>query len=144
MLDLVASWLPDSTVYVVADSAYLGRHLLKDLPENVQAIGPIHPKASLSRPLDAAEPDRRKKKGTPLPNPTQLLHDPDYPAKEVVLTLPNGQKKKLLVQVIGGVCWHPVAGSRSMQLVLVQDPERKWRDELLLSTDENLPAKEVI
>ena len=40
MLDLVATWLPERTVYVVADSAYIGKHLLKGLPKQVQAIGP--------------------------------------------------------------------------------------------------------
>src|SRR3954464_5805742 len=50
MLDLVATWLPDSVVYVVADSAYMGKHLIKGLPEHVHAIGPIHPKANLTHP----------------------------------------------------------------------------------------------
>src|SRR5947209_4384622 len=71
MVDLVATWLPQRTVYVVADSAYLGKHLLRGLPEHVQAIGPLHPKARLTRPLPPGG-DGRRKKGAPLPNPTQL------------------------------------------------------------------------
>jgi hypothetical protein len=143
MIDLVATWLPERTVYVVADSAYMGKHLLKGLPQHVKAIGPIHPKASLTRPLPA-DYEGRCKKGTPLPSPMQMLNDPQYPATNLVLPLPNGEKKKLAVKVIKGVCWYPAAEEKQLQLVLVHDPEGKWRDELLLSLDERLPAKEVI
>jgi hypothetical protein len=143
MLDLVATWLPERTVYVVADSAYVGKHLLKGLPENVQAIGPIHPKASLTKPLPQGDNGNRKK-GPALPNPTQMLSGPQYPAQRLVLPLPNGDQKELQVKVIRGVCWYPAVGSRPIQLVLVHDPAGKWRDELLLSTDGTLSAQEVI
>jgi hypothetical protein len=143
MLDLVATWLPDRTVYVVADSAYLGKHLLKGLPDHVKAIGPIHPKGSLTRPLPPAYHGKRKK-GTPLPNPTQMRNDPAYQAQDLRLPLPNGEKKKLAVKVIKEVCWYPAAEQRQIQLVLVHDPVGTWRDELLLSTDVEMPAEEVI
>src|ERR1700722_18366352 len=51
MLDLIAIWLPEHTLYVVADCAYIGAKLLKGLPDNVHAVGPIHPKANLTSPL---------------------------------------------------------------------------------------------
>jgi DDE superfamily endonuclease len=144
MIDVVATWVPDRIVYVVADSAYMGKNLLKGLPENVQAIGPIHPKASLTRPLPEGDNGKRKK-GMALPNPTQMLNDPQYgEVKNLVLPLPNGKKKKLQVKVVKEVCWYPALEQRVIQLVLVHDPEGKWRDELLLSTDVNLRAKDVI
>ena len=143
MIDLVATWLPERTVYVVADSAYMGKHLIKHLPEHVHALGPIHPKASLTLPLPQGDNGKRKK-GASLPNPTQMLNDPKYEAQNLVLTLPKGEKKKLEVKVIKGVCWYPAAGQRAVQLVLVHDPAGKWRDELLLCTDAEMPAKEVI
>src|SRR5262249_28089989 len=40
MVELVATWLPQRTLYVVADSAYVGKHLLRGLPQHVHAIGP--------------------------------------------------------------------------------------------------------
>jgi hypothetical protein len=143
MLDLVAIWLPERTVYVVADSAYVGKYLLKGLPPHVHAIGPIHPKASLTRPLPEVANGQRKK-GTGLPTPTQLLHDPKYRAKKLVLPLGNGETKELEVKVIKEVCWYPALQQREIQLVLVHDPAGKWRDELLLSTDGKQSAKEVI
>jgi len=143
MLELAAIWLPDRIVYAVADSAYMGKHLIKGLPPYVHAIGPIHPKASLTQPLPHPDTGKRKK-GTALPNPTQMLHDPTYSAAHLVLPLPNGGKKKLQVKVIKAVCWYPALQQRQLQLVLVHDPAGKWRDELLLCTDEAMPAKEVI
>jgi len=143
MVDLVAAWLPQRAVRVVADNAYLGKHLLKGLPGHAHAIGPIHPKASLTRPLPA-EGNGKRKKGEPLPNPTAMLRDPAYPAKGVALTLPSGGKKKLQVKVIKRVCWYPALAQREIQLVLVHDPAGEWRDEMLLSTDSELSAKEVI
>jgi hypothetical protein len=143
MLDLVATWLPERTVYVVADSAYMGKHLIKGLPKHVHAIGPIHPKASLTQPLPQGDNGKRKK-GTPLPNPAGMLADPQYQARTLVLPLPNGGKKRLEVKVLKEVCWYPALEQREIQLVLVHDPAGKWRDELLLSTDGKLSAKEVI
>src|SRR5262245_6023662 len=121
MVELVATWAPDRAVYVAAHRAYMGKHLLKGLPGHVHGIGPIHPQASLSKPLPPGTQGNRKK-GEPLPRPTQLRHDPQYPAKGLVLTLPNGRKKRLQVKVIQGVCWYPALGPREVQLVLVHDP----------------------
>jgi len=143
MLDLVATWLPEHAVYVVADSAYMGKHLLKGLAENVHAIGPIHPKASLSRPLPPESTGKRRI-GEPLARPKEMMADPEFAAwDEMVLGLPSGEKKKLLVKRIKGVCWYPAAGPRKIQLVLLRDPAGKWRDEMLLSTDLRLSAAEV-
>ena len=144
MLELVATWLPGRIVYVVADSAYTGKYLLNGLPSNVQAIGPLHPKASLTRPLPQGSQGKRKI-GMPLPNPTQMLTDPAHgPTSNLVLPLPNGANKNLQVKVVKEVCWYPVTGPREIQLVLIHDPAGKWRDELLLSTDGKLSAQEVI
>src|SRR5262245_25920799 len=43
MVELVATWLPDRAVYVVADSAYMGKHLLKGVPGHVHSNGPLQP-----------------------------------------------------------------------------------------------------
>jgi len=143
MVEVVASWLPSHTLYVVGDSAYVGKHLLKGLPENVHVIGPIHWKAGLSEPLPQGSKGRRKK-GLSVPCPKQLLDDDSHGAwQEVTLRHPKGQKK-LQVKVLGPLCWYASAGQRPLQVVLVRDPELKWRDEALLSTDLKLPAQEVI
>jgi hypothetical protein len=144
MLELVASWLPERTVYVVADSAYLGKHLLKGLPPHVHSIGPIHPKACLTRSLPLGY-QGKSKKGKPVPKPTDLWKcAASGSVLKIVLDLPKGGPKELEVKVLKQVCWYPVLGCREIQVVLVQDPAGKWRNERLLSTDVQLSAAEVI
>ena len=53
LVEVVAGWLPAYTLYVVGDGAYVGKHLLKGLPDNAHVLGPIHWKAGLSKPLPA-------------------------------------------------------------------------------------------
>jgi hypothetical protein len=147
MLDLIAAWLPEGkAAYALADSGYVGGRLLKGLPQNVHVIGPIHPKASLSHPLPADHRGNRKIGEALAAGPRELMDDPTFggDSGEMTLALPNGKEKRLRVKVLKGLCWYPVAAQRKMQLVLLRDPEKKWRDEMLLSTDLRLSAQEVI
>jgi hypothetical protein len=142
MVELVASWLPGKRLIVLGDSAYLGKHLLKDLPKNVAALGPIHWKAKLTRPLPEDYSGRRKI-GDDLTTPTLALQDERWPWQEMVLAHPKGTKK-LQVKVLGPCCWYNSAGQLLMQVVLVRDPEGKWRNEALLCSDLELSAQEVV
>jgi hypothetical protein len=144
MLELAASWLGEGKdACALADSFYVGRQLLHGLPENVHVIGPVHPRASLSSPLGPCAESRRKV-GEALPKPSEMIDDPTIVGEQMRLPLPKGGHKRLVVKVVKGVCWYPAAGARKVQLVLVRDPEGKWRDEMLLSTDVALQAQEVI
>jgi hypothetical protein len=144
MVDLVAIWLPQHTLYIVGDCAYIGAKLLKGLPDRVHAVGPIHPHASLTSPLPT-DYEGKRKKGEPWPSPTEIMEDPEFGEwDDLALDLPNGMRKKLKVKVIKGMCWYSVMEQRKIQLVLVRDPAKKWRDERLMSTDIRLSAAEVI
>jgi DDE superfamily endonuclease len=143
LVEVVAGWLPKYTLYVLGDSAYVGKHLLKSLPANVHVLGPIHWKARLSEPLPPGTKGRRKQ-GQPLPCPKQWLDDSargDWQA--LTLCHPKGQKQ-LQVQVVTPVCWYASARQQLLQVVLVRDPDQKWRDEALLCTDLSLSAEAVI
>jgi hypothetical protein len=143
MLDLLAIWLPQRTLYLVADSAYIGVKLLGDLPDNVQVVGPIHPKArvTFSQPTTL----EKAKKAESLPTPTEMMDDPKFGDwDDLMLQLPTGKAKPLQVKVVKGLCWPSVLQEREIEVVLVRDPEKKWRDERLLSTDVGLSAAAVI
>jgi hypothetical protein len=142
MVAVVASWLPGRRLMVVGDSAYMGKHLLKGLPENVAALGPIHWKAELTEPLPEGSSGRRKK-GNKVTTPKQALEDDRWPWQELLLHHPKGEKK-LQVKVLKPSCWYNSAGQRLLQVVLVRDPDKEWRDEALLCNDLDLPAEEVI
>jgi hypothetical protein len=142
MVEVVGDWLPGRRLVVVGDCAYLGKHLLKGLPEHVAALGPIHWKAALTEPLPEGYRGRRKK-GAVLTTPRQALDDARWPWQDLLLHHPKGEKA-LQIKVLGPCCWYASAGPAALQVVLVHDPERKWRDEALLSTDLELSADEVI
>src|SRR4051794_29550684 len=76
MVELVATWLPQRALYVVADSAYVGKHLLRGLPRHVHAIGPIHPKASLTCPLPPDYQGGRKTGEALSAKPKGMMDDP--------------------------------------------------------------------
>ena len=143
MVAVLASWLPQRQILLVGDSAYIGKHLLRARPANVDALGPIHWKAALYEVL--AEPQGRQKHGRRLPNPKALLADEQrWPARLETLTFKNGVTRELALKVITGVCWYDTAGPQAVQVVLVHDPLGQWRDEALVCTDVSLSAAEVI
>jgi DDE superfamily endonuclease len=137
-----SAWLPGRRLVLAGDSAYMGKHLLKGLPATVAALGPIHWQAELTEPLPPGYQGRRKK-GTRLATPKQALEDGRWPWEDLLLHHPKGEKK-LKVKVLGPCCWYNSAGQRPLRVVLVRDPEKKWRDEALLCGDPTLDAQGMI
>ena len=85
MIAVVAAWFPLRQFLVVADSAYIGKYLLRSRPVNVEALGPICWKAALYEAV--AEPMRGRQHGERMPTPAALLADGKrWPAQ--VLTIP--------------------------------------------------------
>lgn len=144
MLGLAACWLGGRESCVLADAGYVGRNLLHGLPGHAHAIGPVHPRACLSRPLPADAPANRKVGEALGLTPRDLMGQADYEWDGLWLALGSGKRKKLQVRVAKGLCWYPVLGPRKVQLVLLRDPAGKWRDEMLLSTDLGLTAQQVV
>ena len=143
MLAVLAGWLPQRHIVAVADSAYLGKHLLRGRPVNVDCLGPIHWKAALYEAL--AEPQGRRRHGGRWPTPKEMLADDRrWPRREQAIPFKSGRERTLEVKVITGCCWYAAAGPKAVQVVLVHDPQGQWRDEALVSTDVTLSAEEVI
>jgi hypothetical protein len=143
LVKVLAEWLPSRKFLVVADSAYIGKHLLRGRPANVEAIGPI----CWSAALHEVEPQPRRgcRHGQRLPTPKQMLHDDvRWPAQRLRIAFKNGTTRLLEVKVIREICWYSVTGSSEVQVVLVRDPKGEWRDEALVCTDLTLTATEVI
>lgn len=143
MVAVLAGWLPQRQILVIGDSAYIGRHLLRQRPVNVDALGPIHWKAALFEAW--SEPQGRTKHGRRLPTPRQMLADDRrWPSRKETITFKSGVERELIVKVVTGVCWYATAGPQAVQVVLVHDPAGQWRDEALVCTDVTLRAVEVI
>ena len=89
MLAVLAGWLPTREILVVADSAYIGKHLLRQRPANVEALGPIHWKAALYDVLPEAP--GRTKHGRRWPTPREMLaNDQQWPATKHAIPFKNG------------------------------------------------------
>jgi hypothetical protein len=143
MLSVVAGWFPQRNFLVVADSAYIGKHLLRQRPANVEVVGPICWKAALYEA--ESQPRRGCRYGRRLPTPAALLKDDKrWPVQRMRIQFKSGCQRLLEVKVITGVCWYTAAGSAAVQVVLVRDPQGKWRDEALVCTDVRLSAREII
>jgi hypothetical protein len=143
MLAVLAEWLPERQILMVADSAYIGKHLLRKRPANVDALGPIHWKAALYEAW--AEPHGRQQHGRRWPTPKAMLaNERQWPARKQTITFKNGVERELDIKVITGACWYATAGPQAVQVVLVHDPAGQWRDEALVCTDVTLSAAEVI
>lgn len=143
MLTVLAGWLPGRKIMVLGDSAYLCKHLLRERPANVDALGPIHWKAALYEAWP--EPRGRQQHGRRLPNPQAMLADDQrWPRRTETIAFKNGLERELEIKVITGACWYATAGPQAVQVVLVHDPRGEWRDEALVCTDVTLSAAEVI
>jgi len=143
LIVLVSRWFPARQFLVVADSAYIGKQLLKNRPKNVSVLGPLCWKAALYEVV--AEPGRGHQHGQRLATPKVMLaDDQQWSAKQRSIKFKNGCERTLEVKVIPNVCWYTAAGSAAVQLVLVRDPEGKWRNEALVCTDLGLSAVEMI
>ncbi len=143
MIQIVAEWFAERQFIVVADSAYIGKHLLKGRPANVQMLGPICWKAALYQA--EANPVRGRRYGKRLPTPAAMLADDQaWAVQSMRIRFKNDCQRQLAVKVIRGVCWYTAAGSAAVQLVLVRDPKGQWRNEALVCTDVTLSAREII
>ena len=144
MVQKVAEWLPQYKFHVVADVAYLSQSLLKHRADNVELIGPLRWDTVLTEPLSPSA-RRGRKRGDRLPALKEILNgnDPRWLLQRIRLVYPRGEKE-LDVKVLRNVCWYQAAGPRPLMVVLVHDPEGKWRDEVLLSTDMTLTAEQVV
>jgi hypothetical protein len=143
LIVMVAGWFPGREFLVVADIAYIGKHLLKNRPQNVAVLGPLCWTAALYQVV--AEPVRGNRYGKRLATPQAMLaDDKKRPAEKKLISFKNGCVRTLDVKVVRDVCWYTAAGSAAVQIILVRDPEGKWRNEALVCTDLNLTAVEVI
>lgn len=144
MVQQIAKWLPNRKLRVVGDVAYTGKYLLKNRADNVEFIGSIRWDAALTESV-VRSANKNRKKGDRLPTPQEILKgdDPRWAVEKIRLAHLKGVKE-LEVKVVRGVCWYHIAGPRPVMIVLVHDPEGKWRDEALISTDTTLTAEQVL
>jgi hypothetical protein len=147
MARLVCDLAPLRDVRLVCDNAYVNKSVLRDRPANLEVIGPLSMRAALHdlpMPRQKGQRGPRRKKGARLASPRDMFEDRRrYRPVWSQLCCPKGDRE-LRVQEVGPVLWYVACEERPVKVVLVRDPQGKWPDVALLSTDVRLSAAEVI
>lgn len=145
LVELLAKTLPHRRIVVLGDSAYTNSSLIKTRPCNVSLIGRSRLDAALYAP---APKPRRGQMGRPRVRGGKL------PSPGVQATNKNARWRRTEVAVYGktvlvrvlviDALWYVAAGSELMRLVVVRDFPGHERDDVFVSTDATLSAKEII
>ncbi len=119
LVTMVGNWVPNRKILVVADSAYIGKNLLRNRAANIDVLGPICWKAALYEAV--ASPKRGCQHGKRLPTPAEMIKDDvKWPVQQMQITFKNDITRTLEVKLISGVCWYSVVGPQEVCIVLVQ------------------------
>ncbi len=145
LIDLVAGWVPERPLDVVADSAYCNATLTRGLPARVTVIGALRPDAVLTaRPTAAARPGpgRPRTRGQRLPKPAQVFDDLRWPWTTCELPLyrrPTRVHYKTLAAQ-----WYRGAGARLGRVVVVRVEDGAIRLRTFFCTDAARTAPDLL
>jgi hypothetical protein len=144
LVDLVARWADGRTIYLVVDSAYVGRALLEGRPGHVHVIAPQRLDAALwarpgrRRPGQKGRPRRR---GRRLPSlPTMAATRQRWQAVPVTL---YGRAVRPLVFSLTAL-WYGVLRDQPVRTVLVRDPSGRRREQAFCCTDLTVGAAFIL
>jgi len=135
MVHMASRWLePGRRVVLVGDREYAGHVLVRDLPDQIDFVGPMHMDAALfDRPGPGPVRGRKRLKGQRLPSPNQLIGSRKVRWKRRKLVLYG---KKLEVLIKSQRClWYTVAKTRLLQMIVTRDPSGRIEDRAYFTTD---------
>lgn len=118
MLQWLCQAYPQQQFNVLGDSAYSGKSVAKQLPDNCDLTGRMHMQAGLYEILDpSAKParGRPRKRGQRLPSPEQMLQGK---STEIELNI-YGRREKAKISTTRAL-WYGTAGSCPLRVVAVQ------------------------
>lgn len=111
---------PERKLVVCVDGRFTNRSFLKQIPQRTVIIGRIRKDARVYQ-LPATQPTvgRKRKYGSQLPTPEQLLKDPTRPF-ETVEAFAAGKKHLFKVKQVGPVVLRLDRAARPVQLLLIK------------------------
>lgn len=145
MLQDVLAWFPDRKLVLLGDGAYSAKNLLGDLDERVTHVGVMRGDAAIYDPRPPKQPKSKRgpkpRKGPRLPSPKEAGKKADRNrngkgpwAWQWVEATAYGVTRRLQVVSFQAV-WPKVLGLRPILVVLVRDPDGKFQDTFLFTTD---------
>jgi hypothetical protein len=144
MLREILGWFPERPIVLIGDGAYAAGGLLEDLDRRVQYVGRMRGDAEIYDPQVPPQPPGKRgpkpKKGPRLPNPREAARRADrdrhghgpWVWHDIEVTV-YGVTRWLRVLAYQAV-WPEVLGLRPIRIVVVRDPEGKFRDAYLFTT----------
>jgi hypothetical protein len=145
LINLAARWFPNDEIVVLGDSAYGGQSVLSHLPQNVQLISRVHPKAALYKPAPPRTkktPGRPRKKGDRLPGMAPWAEDASQPWTRLDFDQ-FGLHAALDVKAIQAL-YYTSGRDRLLTIVLVHDPDGKRDDQMFYCTKLTWSAREIL
>ena len=141
MIALVAAWFPDRRLVLVVDSLYSGKSVLSELPDNVELIGPVHPKAAL---YATAPPETKKRRGPKRKKGERLKSleawEKDNTTWETLHFDQYGLRGSFRAKTQTGL-YYKAGKDRLLRFVLTQDTVGGRPTRIFYSTDVNLRTR---
>jgi hypothetical protein len=135
LVALVAGWAGERTIFVVCDSLYAARTVLRDRPPRVHAISRLRMDAALwtsPPPRQPGQKGRPRRKGRRLPTPqTSATRCRKWQSLAVTI-----YGRTVTTQVFSFVAlWYGPLPDHPIRIVVVRDPSGKRKDEAFFCTD---------
>jgi DDE superfamily endonuclease len=148
MVMVVRHWLPDMPITLVGDTAYSILELgLCCLEHQVTLIAPLRWDASLYTPAPPRKPStigRPRVKGEALPKLSTVLEEPRTEWQRAKVRWYDGSEQCLEVTSGTGVWYRIGLPVLPIRWVLTRDPAGQREPRAYFSTDQSLPADEVV
>jgi len=154
MLQDILSWFPDRKLVFIGDGAYSASNLLGEMDERVTYVGVMRSDAEIYDPTppkqSKSKRGRKPQKGPRLLRPREAMKKADRNrngngpwAWHTVEATAYGVTRKLQVVSFEAV-WPKVLALVPILVVLVRDPEGKFKDKYLFTTDRKADVGWVI
>jgi hypothetical protein len=139
LLELVSQQFPRRQLVVVADASYVNGSVVRPLPDNIHLVG----RGRMDAALYAKAPSHRGRgrprvKGKKLPSPKERRGQ--WTSLDVLV---YGRSATLEVKVFKAV-WYKVSHGRQMLFVVVRGWPGHAKQDVLVSTDLEMSAKQVV
>ena len=148
LLRLVKHWLPQRAIVVVADSSFAALELLAAVREQVCVITRLRLDAALYAPAPLRTADvkgRPRRKGARQPTLQAVLDNAATAWRTVTVARWYSQGERSVELASGTAVWYhsgmPVV---PLRWVLVRDPQRKFKPQAFLCTDDATAPEQIL
>jgi hypothetical protein len=144
LIQVLASWAGERTVYVVADSLYAGRTLLEQRPPNVHVLSRLRMDAALWTPPAPRQPGqkgRSRRRGSRLPAPKALAETRRHWHRLPVQLYGRPVTTQVFTLM---ALWYVALRDQPVRIVVVRDPSGRRRDEAFFCTDVTVGAAFIL